>query len=90
MEVREWPSPAIAGEGKRKGEGGLFPGPERSEGPSLTFIDAIGISGACMFILMPYFTALAATYPAIALNRFGTGMLADGALTSFWNLLRLL
>ena len=38
-------------------------------------IDAIGVSGTCMFILMPYFAAIVATYPVIALNRFGTGML---------------
>lgn len=37
-------------------------------------IDATGISGTCMFILMPYFAALVATYPVLALNRLGAGV----------------
>lgn len=37
-------------------------------------IDYAGVSGTCMFILMPYFAAIATTYPVLALNRFGTGV----------------
>lgn len=38
-------------------------------------IDASGVSGTCMFILMPYFAAIAVVYPLLAANRFGTGIL---------------
>jgi len=37
-------------------------------------IDNTGISGTCMFILMPYFAAMAATIPVIKVKRFGTGI----------------
>ncbi len=37
-------------------------------------IDASGISGTCMFILMPAFTAFAVTMPLLTTNRFGTGV----------------
>jgi hypothetical protein len=37
-------------------------------------IEMINVSGTCMFILMPYFAALVATYPILILNRFGTGV----------------
>jgi hypothetical protein len=37
-------------------------------------IDARGISGTCMFILMPYFAAIAGAYPVLTLNRFGAGV----------------
>ncbi len=33
-----------------------------------------GLSGACMFILMPSFAALAAVMPILKLERFGTGL----------------
>lgn len=38
-------------------------------------IDSSGVSGTCMFILVPYFAAIAAVYPVLAVNRFGTGIL---------------
>lgn len=37
-------------------------------------IEMTNASGTCMFILMPYFAALAVTYPVLVLNRFGTGI----------------
>ncbi|MFH0989616.1 MAG: hypothetical protein V1799_06320 [bacterium] len=37
-------------------------------------VEVTGASGTCMFILMPYFAALAATYPVLVLNRFGAGV----------------
>ena len=37
-------------------------------------IDGSGVSGTCMFILLPYFAAITAVVPAITVNRFGTGM----------------
>jgi hypothetical protein len=39
------------------------------------FIDNSGVSGTCMFLLMPYFAALAATIPILIVKRFGTGLL---------------
>lgn len=38
-------------------------------------VEMSGASGTCMFILVPYFAALAATYPLLALDRFGVGIL---------------
>ena len=38
-------------------------------------IDATQVSGTCMFILVPYFAALAVAYPLLAANRFGAGIL---------------
>ena len=37
-------------------------------------VDYSGVSGTCMLILMPYFAAIAATYPVLVVNRFGTGV----------------
>jgi hypothetical protein len=36
--------------------------------------DALQISGTCMFVLMAYFAAVAGTYPVLAVNRTGTGI----------------
>ena len=33
-------------------------------------------TGTCMFVLMPAFAAMAATYPILRVGRFGTGVLA--------------
>jgi hypothetical protein len=33
-------------------------------------------SGTCMFILMPYFAALAAALPVLQVGRFGAGIVA--------------
>lgn len=38
-------------------------------------IDNSGVSGTCMFILAAYFAAIAGSFPVLAVNRFGTGML---------------
>ena len=38
-------------------------------------IEVTGVSGTCMFVLMPAFAALAATYPIVRVGRFGTGAL---------------
>ena len=38
-------------------------------------IDAANIAGACMFILVGYFTAIAATIPILKVRRFGAGLL---------------
>jgi len=38
-------------------------------------IEYSGVSGTCMFILMPYFAAICGAYPVLALNRTGTGIL---------------
>jgi len=37
-------------------------------------IDYSGVSGTCMFILMPYFAAICGAFPVLALNRMGTGI----------------
>jgi hypothetical protein len=37
-------------------------------------IDMTGVSGTCMFVLMPYFASLAVTIPFLKVNRFGTGL----------------
>lgn len=37
-------------------------------------IDMLGVSGTCMFVLMPYFAALAVTIPFLVVKRFGTGL----------------
>ena len=43
---------------------------------SLSFGAFVGerFSGTCMFILMPYFAALAATMPVLQVGRFGAGI----------------
>jgi len=38
-------------------------------------IELAGVSGTCMFVLVPAFAAMAATYPVIKVGRFGTGVL---------------
>ncbi len=38
-------------------------------------IEMAGVSGTCMFVLMPAFAAFAATYPILKIGRFGTGAL---------------
>jgi hypothetical protein len=38
-------------------------------------IDNAGVSGTCMFILIPYFAAIAATIPVLKVRRVGTGIL---------------
>jgi len=38
-------------------------------------IDNSGVSGTCMFILVPYFAAICGVFPVLALNRMGTGVL---------------
>jgi hypothetical protein len=38
-------------------------------------IEMTGVSGTCMFVLMPAFAACAATYPLLRVRRFGTGVL---------------
>jgi hypothetical protein len=37
-------------------------------------IEMTGVSGTCMFILMPYFASLAVTIPLLVVKRFGTGV----------------
>ncbi len=37
-------------------------------------IDMLGVSGTCMFVLMPYFAALAVTIPLLQVKRAGAGM----------------
>ncbi len=39
-------------------------------------IDIVGVSGTCMFVLMPYFASLAVTIPLLKVNRFGVGLAA--------------
>ncbi len=38
-------------------------------------IELAGVSGTCVFVLMPAFAAFAATYPILRVRRFGTGVL---------------
>jgi hypothetical protein len=38
-------------------------------------VELTGVSGTCMFVLMPAFAAMAATYPILRVGRFGTGVL---------------
>jgi len=38
-------------------------------------IELAGVSGTCMFVLVPAFAAMAATYPILRVGRFGTGVL---------------
>ncbi len=38
-------------------------------------IDGTGVSGTCMFILVPYLAAIAGTIPVLTIKRFGVGAL---------------
>ena len=65
-----------------KVDAGRFWGPTLLWGLGLVFVYTVGAfvgepaTGTCMFVLMPYFAAIAATVPIVRSGRFGAGLVA--------------